>query len=125
MSEQLETVNEQRLRAQGATVLVFEVLSKDLQHETPRHEQIVRFWPKGKLQIAFDLWWDEQWPEDVTNLQKHAWYLAGKLQRPPTKKELRERYAPGTDPADAQFSRLLKAAGLSWLPDAKSPRNLS
>jgi hypothetical protein len=114
MSKRQETVSDQLMMAQDAIVLVVEALSKDAQS---REEGGVSG-PKGKLQIAFDLLRGGQWPEDVTNLQNHAWFLAGKLQRPPTKAELRERYDPRMDPA--QFSRLLKPAGLSWLPGAKS-----
>jgi hypothetical protein len=61
-------------------------------------------------------------------------FLAATLQRPPTKKELRERYE-SESPAGwidaSRFAKLLRHAGLSWLPSttvlrrALSPRNLS
>ena len=66
--ERLETVSEQLLRAQDAIVLVVEALSKDAQS---REEDGVSR-PNGKLPLAFDLWRDDQWPDDVTNLQNHA-----------------------------------------------------
>ena len=51
-------------------------------------------------------------------------FLAATLQRPPTKKELRERYDPDERKDASQFSRLLKPAGLSWLPERAVPSQL-
>ena len=106
MRERLETVSEQLRTAQVAIGLVVEVLSKG---------------PLEKLRIEFNLLWDDsQLPQDVMNLQFQAWRLAGKLQRPPTKAELRKRYnskykAPAAALSEKDFSPLLKHAGLSWL----------
>jgi len=102
--EQLSIVSEQLLSAQAAIGLVVEVLSK-------------KFGGR-KLQKAFELLQGGQLPQDVTKLRFDALALAGELQRPPTKRELRERYDPGMDPS--QFAKLLRHAGLSWLPGAKS-----
>ena len=110
VSELLDTESEQRLRAQAAIGLVVEVLSKGLEEKA---QEGVRF-------VAGC----SHWLEEVTNLRFHALALANELQRPPTKEELRERYDPDERKDAAQFSRLLKPAGLSWLPGAKSPRNL-
>ena len=75
------------------------------------------------MQIAFDLL--RKWPQGIEKLKWDAVALAGKLQRPPTKAELRKSYDPDEKMDPAQFSRLLNPAGLSWLPGAKSPRKLS
>lgn len=66
------------------------------------------------MQIAFKLLQDDsQWPQDIKDLQQLAMRLAARLQRPPTKAELRMRYNPTLKEKD--FSLLLKHAGLSWL----------
>jgi hypothetical protein len=98
MSERLDTVNEQLLRAQAAIGLVVEVLYRGL---------------GKKLKKAFDMLRDDrQWLEEVTNLRLNALALAGELQRPPTKGELRKRH--GTL-EEKDFTPLLEHAGLSWL----------
>jgi hypothetical protein len=111
MGERLETVSEQLMGAQAAIRLVVEALSERLGGK--------------KLKIAFDLLQGDQWPQDIQKLWHCAMRLAGKLQRPPTKAELRKRYYPDRRIDPSQFTKLLKHAGLSWLPGAKSPRNLS
>ena len=102
VSEQLDRVNEQLIMAQDAISLAVEALSKEL---------------GGKLQLAFNMLRDDsQWPQDIEKLKKHAMNLAAKLQRPPTKAELRMHYNPsGTLKG---FSPLLKHAGLWWLKKA-------
>ena len=101
MGERLNRVSEQVLGPQAAIGLLVEVLSKGL---------------GGKLQIAFDLLRDDgQWQEDISKLRDHALLLAGELQRPPTKRELRKRYNPSGTLKESEFSQLLKHAGLSWL----------
>ena len=99
--ELLDTVSDRLLRAQDAIRLAGEALSKGL---------------GKKMQKAFDLLRDDsQWPQDVTNLQIHAMVLAGELQRPPTKAELRKRYDPDRRIDPSKFAKLLKHTGLSWL----------
>jgi hypothetical protein len=83
---------------------------------------------RRKLQVAFELLNDPQWQTRNENLRHHAVMLACELQRPPSKKELKARFDPPlskrpsplvdhqsglVDPSE--FSRRLKAAGLSWL----------
>ena len=103
VEEQLATQIVSLIRARDAISLTIEALSKG---------------DGGKLQIAFDLLWDNsQWLQEVTNLRFHAVALAAELQRPPTKAELRERYnSKRSSPLEeSKFSPLLKDAGLSWL----------
>jgi hypothetical protein len=102
MKELLETVSYQLMRAQAAIGLVVEVLSEE-------HGGI-------KLKKAFDLAQGDQLPQEIQKLWDCTMFLAATLQRPPTKKELRNHYDPDERMDPAQFSRLLKPAGLSWLP---------
>jgi hypothetical protein len=105
MSEQLNRVSEQLIMAQDAISLVVEALSKEL---------------GGKLQIAFDMLRDDsQWPRDIERLRWHATVLACDLQRPPSKKELKQRHDPDRRIDPSPFAELLKSAGLSWLPRAR------
>ena len=74
-----------------------------------------------KLQIAFNLLTDNQWPQTLDSLGDHAWLLANELQRPPSKRELKDRFDAPTATHDhgkihpSEFSKLLKHAGLAWL----------
>ena len=100
VEEQLGTVSEQLATAQDAISLTVETLSKGLER---------------KLQKAFDLLQGDQWPQDIQKLWDCARILAAKLQRPPTKAELRMHYKPNVTLKEKDFSPLLKHAGLSWL----------
>jgi hypothetical protein len=68
-----------------------------------------------KLQIAFNLLTDNQWPQKLERLRTCATHLASELQRPPSKGELMKRFDPGERLEPSTFSRLLKDAGLAWL----------
>jgi hypothetical protein len=75
-----------------------------------------------KLQVAFALLNDPQWPTQIGELRYHARNLAVELQRPPYKKELKDRFEQPLPPhhsgrivRPSEFSSRLKAAGLSWL----------
>jgi hypothetical protein len=75
-----------------------------------------------KLQVAFEWLDDHQWPSQIEKLRHHALMLARDLQRPPSKKELKDRFDPRLPPYQvraSEFSTLLKAAGLSWLKRGK------
>ena len=70
----------------------------------------------GKLQLAFKLLSDNaQWPRTLDILRDDAWDLANELQRPPSKKELMNRFDPSGKLEQSEFSKLLKHAGLAWL----------
>jgi hypothetical protein len=98
--EQLHTTRYQLVTAHDAIFLATEALFKG-------------DWKK--IEKAFDLLQRDQWPEDIKRLRVHAVDLAGDLQRPPTKIELRKRYDPKERMDPSQFAKLLKRAGLSWL----------
>ena len=101
--------------------------SNEQQAKTRFSLQLLRHWrlwsetPKtrAKLQVAFRLLNNPQWPTQIGELRHHAVMLAVELQRPPSKKELKEKFdstLPEQYPVlPSEFSRLLKAAGLSWL----------
>jgi len=74
--DQLNSERSHRIMAHDAISLTVEVLSKGL---------------GGKLQMAFNLLQDDaKWSQDIARLQEYAMTLATELQRPPTKRELRE-----------------------------------
>jgi hypothetical protein len=84
--------------------------------------EVLRQNQTGKLQLAFKLLRDsKQWPQALDSLGDHAWLLANELQRPPSKKELKDRFDPPTPKHidglinKSEFSKLLKHAGLAWL----------
>jgi hypothetical protein len=65
---------------------------------------------------------DPQWPSQIGELRDHLMDLAVELQRPPSKKELKDRFdqrLPLYQVRPSEFSTLLKAAGLSWLKRGK------
>ena len=78
---------------------------------------------RRKLQLAFERLDDPQWPRQIEKLRHHALMLAVDLQRPPSKKELKDRFDSTLPPQypvhPSEFSKLLKAAGLSWLKRGK------
>jgi hypothetical protein len=105
LREELDTLNEQLIMAHDAISLVIEVLSKGL---------------GKKMQIAFNLLRDDsQWPQDIERLRWHATVLACDLQRPPSKKELKQRHDLHRRIDPSAFAELLKSAALSWLPRAR------
>src|SRR5262245_39595456 len=105
MSERPNSISERLLEAQGAIHLIFEALSQGL---------------GGKLQKAFDRLQGDQWPRDVTNLRFLAMALATELQRPRRKAERKKRYDPDGRIDPSTFAKLLRHAGLSWLPRGSS-----
>jgi hypothetical protein len=78
---------------------------------------------RRKLQVAFGLLEGKGTPSKSVKLCDHAEYLAAELQRPPTKKELKDRFDSTLPPQypleSSEFSKVLKVAGLSWLKRGK------
>ena len=68
-----------------------------------------------KLQIAFELIRSDQWGNAIENIKQSCWMMAYDLQRPPFKLELKNHYDSKSQMDGADFSKLLKAAGLRWL----------
>jgi hypothetical protein len=97
----------QAAQVQIAIVATVQALKRDAKTRAPR------------LQVAFDLVTDPQWSGHIGKLLDHALMLACELQRPPTKKELKDQFdstLPQQHPVhSSEFSKLLKMAGLSWL----------
>jgi hypothetical protein len=73
-----------------------------------------------KLQLAFKLLTDDQWPQRIDQLQERTWSLSVEHQRPPYKRELRKSFAPQWQIRASNFAALLRIAGLGWLP--KKPK---
>ena len=97
--------------AQLAILTTLQALKRDVKNKS------------RKLQLAFELLEGEGRPSQIVKLHDHAVSLAAELQRPPSKKELKDRF-DSTLPPDhpvrpSEFSWLLKAAGLSWLKRGK------
>jgi hypothetical protein len=81
-----------------------------------------------KLQLAFELLTGQGTPSQIVKLCDHALTLASELQRPPSKKELKDRFDSTLPPQypvhPSEFSKLLKVAGLSWLKRGNFHRGL-
>lgn len=69
-----------------------------------------------KLQLAFALLTDHQWPRQIEKLLDHARDLAVEFQRPPYKLELRKNFDPQQRIQTSNFATLLRNAWLGWLP---------
>ena len=77
-----------------------------------------------KLQIAFDLLTDDKRPRLLEKLRDNTWMLSNELQRPPSKKELKNRFDPSGKLEQSEYSKLLKHAGLAWLRRDRKALNL-
>jgi hypothetical protein len=99
----LPSDEQQQAHAQFAISATLQALERDRQS-------------KGrKLQLAFALLTDDQWPGEIDKLLGNAVMLACELQRPPSKKELKNRFDPCGNMHAWRFTELLKHAGLAWL----------
>jgi hypothetical protein len=76
-----------------------------------------------KLQLAFNLLTDDQWPRLIEKLIDRCLWLAVRLQRPPSKGELNSLFDPDGVIHHSEFAKLLKHAGLAWLRRQPSPRH--
>jgi hypothetical protein len=109
---------QQANEVQFAIIATLEALERDAKTKDRKHRG-------HKLQVAFELLNDPQWPRQIGELRDHALDLACDLQRPPSKKELKDQFDPpllhhalGLVGA-TKFASLLKVAGLSWLKRGK------
>jgi hypothetical protein len=102
----LPSNKQQADEVQFAIIATLEVLERDAKNEN------------SKLQLAFELLIDPQWPGQIEKLCHHALMLAVKLQRPPYKSELRADFELGQriQIQPTNFATLLRRAGLGWLP---------
>src|SRR4029077_11986964 len=103
----LPSNKQQGKEVQWAIIATLEALKRDVENKD------------RKLQVAFEWLEGEGAQSQIVKLCDHAVYLAAELQRPPSKKELKDRF-DSTLPPDhpvhpSEFSKLLKAAALSWL----------
>jgi hypothetical protein len=92
-------------------------------------EALKRDGTKGrKLQVAYEWLTGEGSPSQIVKLRHLALMLAVKLQRPPSKKELKDRFDSTLPPDhpihESEFSKRLKEAGLSWLKRGQPDRLL-
>jgi hypothetical protein len=71
-----------------------------------------------KLQVAFEWLEGKGSPSQIVKLHHHAVALAVKLERPPSKSELRADFKLGQriQIQPTNFATLLRRAGLGWLP---------
>jgi hypothetical protein len=97
--------------AQLAILTTLQALKRDVKNKS------------RKLQLAFELLTGQGAQSQIVKLRDHAVSLAAELQRPPSKKELKDRFDSTLPPhhpvRPSEFSKLLKAAGLSWLKRGK------
>jgi len=80
-----------------------------------------------KLQVAFKLRTGAKWLQPIDQLHEHTFSLSVALQRPPSKKELKEKFDQhweGFKIQSADFAKLLKRAGLAWLRRESTKRCL-
>ena len=113
----LPSNKQQADEVQFAIIATLEALERDTKTKGHKHRG-------HKLQLAFELLDDPQWPNQIGELRDHALDLAVDLQRPPSKKELKDQFDPPERVGPSEFSTLLKAAGLSWLKRGKPDRCL-
>lgn len=95
--------------AQLAILTTLQALERDLKNKS------------HKLRLAFEMRTGVGTPSKNDKLYGHAVALAVELQRPPTKKELKDRFDSKLQhPFDpSEFSKRLKETGLSWLKRGK------
>jgi hypothetical protein len=94
-----------RIYAQFAILTTLQALERDLKNNS------------HKLKLAYEMRTGVGTPSKNDKLYGHAAALAVELQRPPTKKELKDRFDSKLQhPFDpSEFSKRLKETGLSWL----------
>jgi len=102
------------VNAHLAILTTLQALERDTKTEAQKSRK------SRKLQVAFKLLKDNQWPSQIEKLRHHALMLACELQRPPYKSELRQDFDPQQRIQTTNFATLLRRAGLGWLP--KKPR---
>ena len=95
--------------AQLAILTTLQALERDFKNES------------HKLELAFKLRTGQGAPSQIDKLYGHAVALAVELERPPTKKELKDRFDSKLQHPVRPIGvfQTLKEAGLSWLKRGK------